>query len=1276
MSFLTRWFGAAASSAKPGDARLRAQAELLKQACDVLGKTVPGLADKALAYLLDGTGESVLLELQQPGTPEFGELLGRPGRLQWSFYAHQLDKETLGSIGKAMEARGKFYASVTAEEPPLDVLIRLGKLLAAADAGKQLVHPGAPVPDWLQYLINDAVFASFNGGGAQKELEKNRPAWTIELIARLLAHEDLDETLALQEVFERKDLGSYYHDRLDGLTHAPQVADYLRTHREAAMALPERLSAAGRVVLAQRLGSDAALLNDFASLFVQLTVDGSKSVRAEAIPYLEGIVEARRLELLGELLRKGNPTQRSQSAELIARLAPAPARGLLDDALAAEASRPVQQAIRSALTRLDAASDADAVELPEPPAWQPFEDGPLGDNAFRLLQESFARHLEKARLTAVEEAERNKLPETKHKYTWAQNSYKQLKEYGDPDLRRALKLFNGDAGPADLEPLQKASGMLRALVNNSKLMQELPGLGAPHLVRWVIGVQRHGCFWDDPALQAWLGRQAPDSLDLRAFAQLLKDAEVTPRHLAQACLRPRWYMTAMPTDLLPAERVWPFFAEHPEFIDEGLGLAPSTSGTNYRDSRGQFDLGSTLALLDSFPVLPARWLPRLMELALGEGKTHRAAAQRALSRLPDIGRRIVESLGHNKSEVRIEAAEWLADLGYAEAAPELARALDRESRETVRAAFLTALERLGEDISPRLTPAVLQAEAAKGLKAKPPAGLAWFALDGLPASRWADGSPVAAEILKWWLVLACKLKEPGGNALLLRYLGLLDASSRQALGNLVLRQFIAQDTRRQPLEEGIAHAKAVAPQRYQNYQRWYQNAKPEHRQYYEANFNKSEEQVFEECKREKMSEYLGSAIGEKGILALSAHAPAHEAVALLQQYMRDHYPRRAQIEAMLEGVAAGNDPLVIQLLLGLSRRYRTASVQEKARALVQQVAQRNGWTQDQLADRTIPTSGLDERGRLVLAYGEREFVVTLDASMKSELRNAEGKVVKSLPAARQHDDAAAIKEAKGQFNTHKKELKQVIESQTARLFEAMCAGRRWPQQEWRDYLYGHPIAGRLLQRLVWLELDADGKLRSAFRPTEDGSLVDLDDNEIELAPGSRVQLGHGSLLEPSAAAAWVRHFKDYKVAPLFAQMSRVIPALAMADERGQPTKEIHDRLGWLSDTFTLRGSFTKLGYQRASAEDGGFFYQYHKDFNSIGVRVAIEFSGNTLPEENVPAALKALSFEDLRGRRWDQRALPLAEVPPVLLAEGYADYLAIAAVCSGHAPDWEKKVPW
>lgn len=1266
MDALTGGVAAATASAA---GLTREQANLIAQSLQPLERIAAPLPTEALAYVLEGSHEAVLLTLQQAGARSPEILLGQPGRLRWKFY-HWDDKEVLALGEASLARRDKFYASISADTPPLDVLIRLGQLLVAADGGRQLQQLGAPVPAWLHMVVNDALCSSLNEHNAPKDLLKRRPAWNIDLIASLLERDGWEPTLALQMVFQRKEADSYGGDPLGALVGVPQVAAFMRAHREAVAPLLTQLSAAGRIKLASRLGHDKPLLADFAPQLVALAADGSKGVRTEAVPHLDAIELPQRLALLVALLKDGDSTQRAQAADLLARLPDTAGRAALDAALETETSKPVQQAIRAALTRLDAADSAATQELPPPPAWEPFLDTPLGEATLQVLLANRRELLERAHAAAQQEIEENKTGQ--HKYRWRQAHYERARDVTDDDMHVLLKVLNGTASEKERKRAQV--GEVGACVVHGNRVQVSSGFGPTHLLRWLAISRPWQNFWQDDGFHKWLGRQPAGSVDLRALADVLQRAGLPIDDVARAALCNYW-STPTASAVLPAERIWPFFAEHPEFIDEGLGLMAAAAPPDDR-RRAALDLGATLQTLTTFPVVQARWLARVMEIALGEGKTYRPAAQKVLAALPDIGSRVIESLSHSKSEVRIEAANWLAELQHKPAIAVLNKALDKESRETVRAAFLTALEDLGDDISPRLAPAILLAEARKGLKAKPPAGLAWFSFAALPACRWADGTAVEPEIIQWWTVLACKLKEPGGNALLTRYLGLLDATSGKALGSAVLRQFIAHDTARPSLEVGTAYAQATAPQRWQgNQQRW-QSAKPEHKMYYEADYNKSQQQVFEECRREKMAEYLGSAIGEKGVLALAACAPAHEAVTLLQQYMRDHYPRRSQIEAMLDAVATGNDPIVIQLLLGLSRRYRTASVQQKARDLVQQIAERNDWTQDQLADRTIPTAGLDDTGTLSLQYGDRVFTVVLDAAMKPELRNPDGKVVKALPEPRQTDDTALVKEAKSQFATHKKELKQVIDLQTARLFEAMCTGRHWPQPEWREYLHAHPVAGRLIQRLVWLEVDAAGAVLRSFRPTEDGSLLDVQDDEVDLAPDSRLRVAHASLVDPATAAAWLQHFKDYKLTPLFPQMNRTSPAVAFKDAAGKEVSVIADRQGWISDTFTLRGHFTKLGYQRSQAEDGGFFSQYTKEFSNAGVRVVLEFSGNTLPEDNVPAALKTLTFENTRVRGWGENVLPLASVPPVLLAEAYADYLAVAKACAGFDPAWEKKMPW
>lgn len=1211
------------------------------ESLEVFDILVPGLATRAATYVISGRDETVLLDLGKVAAEEAVVLLDQPATLGWWYPSGNVRNDAQKHkkrINAAANARARLYI-VTPETDPL-ALARFGKVLAAACQGANLVRI-AKVPDWLLYLVVDALHTTVKNLG-NKHSEDMRKHWTFDLLVRLLAVDELPADDALLLILDRRDLDHYHWRDIAALLNLPGLADYLLQHPQSTRALPAQLSASGCLNLVQLLGY-STLAGAYADVQVRLAVSSAKSVRAAAAPQVEALPQPVKLTHLQHLLDTGSNSERAQAADMLARSGEE-ARALLQARLDVETAKPVQQALASALARLDSQTRAQQEELPDAGDFERCTETRLGDAVLQLLRQNLVELLEESRVSAEEEVRQNL--EHKRKWDWQQKAYKSLQALSDADLRQAVDRLNGEGRgktPPGLESVLLYKGRLAASAEINLL----------HILR--APLNRHFNWYQ---VTHWLKGDALQRLDLRTLEDALQRAgnDAPARTTADVCFG--WNS---PVGQIVPERVWPFFAAHPEFIEEAFGLRPSPG-------RSSYSVSTALTLLEQFPVLPARFIPVLLELALGTSKTNRAEAQQLLETLPDIGDRAVEALASSKQEIRTLAAEWLQRLGYREAIPALKATLAKEKRETVRAALLATLESLGEDISGHLAPDVLLAEAQKGLQAKPPASLAWLDLNHLPACQWLDGTPVEPAILRWWVILACKLKEPAGNGLLNRYLERLAPASRNALGKSLLLGFITQDTRNPTQEEAIAYAQANLARQMQNYQSWAKYS-PEYADI-------TQEQAFETLKREHLGNYLGSAIADKGILALTWHTTGHEQVSLIQAYMRDHYPRRSQIEAMLSAAANSNEPLVIQLLLSIARRHRTASVQTRARELVEQIAQRNGWSADELADRTIPSAGFDESGVLALQYGERLFTARLDAALKLELCNPDGKVVKALPEPRKSDDPALIKEAKSQFSTSKKELKQVIDLQSQRLYEAMCAARLWPVAEWREYLQRHPIMRHLLQRLVWAEVGADGATR-LFRPTEDGSLIDLDDDEVELADDSRIRLAHAALVDAETAKGWVRHFKDYKVKPLFAQMSRQLPEItpeAAADPANG--NAIGDRLGWLSDTFTLRGTLTKLGYQRAAAEDGGFFDHYFKEFTSLGLRVSIGFTGNCLPEENVPAALTRLSYEKM-GRRWSSGdTLPLADIPPVLLAETYADYRAAADACVGFDPQWEKKTPW
>ena len=239
-----------------------------------------------------------------------------------------------------------------------------------------------------------------------------------------------------------------------------------------------------------------------------------------------------------------------------------------------------------------------------------------------------------------------------------------------------------------------------------------------------------------------------------------------------------------------------------------------------------------------------------------------------------------------------------------------------------------------------------------------------------------------------------------------------------------------------------------------------------------------------------------------------------------------------------------------------------------------------------------------------------------------------------------------------------------------RFYQAMCAERRWRVEDWREYLQHHPLVSRLIQDLVWLQLDKNGQIINGFRSNEKGYFTTNEYGaEVLLYENQFITVAHSALLSSNDTAQWQAYLKEYKVNTLFDQFSTSLP-----DMNKFKDGIIDDRLGWLTDSFTLRDVLKKLGYERDNAQDGGYFYSYYKYFDTLNIYINIEFSGSMLPEENIPAVLYNLYFSNKKG--FKDSAIALDKLPKVLLAEGYANYIAVADASNGFDPNWQNKVIW
>ncbi|OTQ29255.1 DUF4132 domain-containing protein [Gilliamella apicola] len=1150
----------------------------------------------------------------------------------------------------SIQGRIDFYKLWTDAYTP-EQIIRYARFSAILfDHSSQIKRISEQIPSWLRYLLYDGLITTLLSYSENKDKIEGRENWSIQQLHQFLEIEQagLGEKL-LFAIFERQNIFEDYLPDFQYFTRLNGLLTYIQERIDLFKQLPSLgLAPLGQVEQLNFIQRYPQLQLQLVDFLIMQTLNTYKQVSQSATAILFSLPLDIVQPQLQHFLTSGSVKLRTNAAILLSRIISEPT--ILQQALTNETNKPVIAALESALLKLEIANVAKQQAHLVIPDFEPIIDTPLPITARDVIQQNFDEFLIKCKKSLQKAIEENK----ENIRSWEEYC-KKLQTLTSNSLDDIFDYVNGKINLSALfKKLDNKIGFYFLLINNRLL--NIPEFSLFHLfrIRGLIHNQNYTNFFE----KIYENYDVIKKFELRQITDVLKKINIIPN--VEYTIALKFLTNDYYHDIYENEpyKLWTFFAENEFLIDEALGFAPLQITQFYNC----IDKVCAIKILKLFPSIPVKYVAYLFELALGESKQLRYAAQDALKPLPNIHNQVEQALSSPKQEVRIVAANWLAELGKKSSIKALNAVLKKEKRETVQAAILVALEKMGEDISQHLTAKKLLVDAQKGLKGKMPIDLNWFDFNLIPTLTWQNGKTVDPQIIQWWICLAVKLKDPA-NPLLIIYTRLLSNQSQQQLGIFILQSFINKDTRKATLEEAEAKANSEADIRLQQYIAVYKN----YLHLYPHFNNITYEQVFDEIKKETLAAYVGSAIKAKGMLALITGIEGRVAVSLLRSFMKNHYIRRAQIEAMLESLANSDDPMIIQLLLSLARRYRMASIQEKARYLVESIAERLGWTTDELADRTISTAGLDDNGLLILDYGERTFTASLDEQFKWQLKNADGEKIKALPEARKNENPELVKEAKKQFSNSKKELNQLIKMQISRFYEAMCAQRQWRVEDWQKYLQPHPIVGRLIQRLVWLELDNNGQIVNSFRPTEDGSLITNQDNEILLDQNHFITVAHSALLTSDDITQWQMHLKDYKLNPLFEQFSDPLPDMSKFKD-----DVIDERLGWLTDSFTLRGILKKLGYERDDIEYGGYFFGYHKYFYSLNIYINIEFSGSMLPEENIPVVLSNLSFSTKKG--FEDKVIALDKLPKVLLAEGYANYMAVANACSGFDPNWKDKL--
>jgi hypothetical protein len=1207
----------------------------------------PGLAERLVRYVFTGEPKDAVAELTAMQNTQF--VLSNPS----TFSSGHRARVELPSLVKLLPEDAELY-------------LRLAEVYAAThhQTGTRVAGLGGSIPafqgslSWLSaFLIELSI------GGRQQE-----PIFSVELLQKMIGARNEDPNVLIRGPFFYEDHQG--KNQLSRWIHPPYLYfQCLHGFSELILNSPDIVQPAFRQKDANSRASALRALHTlkinpdiFAEEIASLAVSGSKEVRevSDHLVVDRFVVFQPFLERHAE---KGSSDERYHAVRLLGRRVNESTRSFLAQRLKDEKSQKVLEAIRQVLGTDEFASSAeDVVKEPTLPA---VPDVPIRAPLDKQVFVDLRRCIEESERKSAEEFAKNK---------YAQTHGKQLAPLPSDTADKLFEALQNFV-VKESETWQFFRGTLwgsayQVLLN----FVTQPQLELIHLVRWcllITGRRPDGTgfdsmrwslvfSWREPFIRYQKAHKKP--IDLRELAAVYRTLGLDDRMIGRQLLQASRFAIS-PFSHSHPNTIWPYFAERLDLLEEALGLSKSAEQSAYPNYLYGDIRHNAFGILKLFPQVPPQFVQPLWDLALGSAKTERPWAQECLENFPKREERIIAALASRQQEVRLAAAQWLGKLKNMAAIPHLRTALTREKSEGVKDELIKTLETLGVRLEELLDLDKLDEEAQKGLKKGLPRELEWFHFDRLPTVRWADsGKQVPPEIIHWFIVQGHKLKNAEANPILRRYCSLLQTEDREKLGMFMLESWIAEDTKPKYTSDQAADEAQKVARQMAIYARQYPQHYPD--------FN--EERVYQANFSRLLIEPEGSQTATKGILSVAGACCGGNAAPIVHRYVKQWYGYRgAQSKALLQVLAWIDQPVATQVVLSVANRFRTKGIQEEAMRLCQMLAERKGWTLDELADRTIPTAGFDEDGTMELDYVARKFVASLADDMSIVLTNQEGKTIASLPDPNQSDDAEKAKQAKAALSNARKELKSVLAMQKERLYEALCTQRTWRFEDWDTYLRKHPIVGRYCQRLVWTAYDGD-KLIESFRPLPDGSLTNHQDDEVNLKPEISIRLGHDETLPLEDRTFWLQHFSDYNVDPVFQQFGKQL--FDLPDDTKEAT-EIRDFLGNILKAFSLRNRLTRQGYTRGAAQDAGWFFDYRKTFLSLGIEAIIEFSGNGLPEENRTVALHRLYFarKNVDGRPATAEEVTLGELPRVLLTECWNDIRMAAAEGTGFAEDWEKQ---
>ncbi|MFK8004132.1 MAG: DUF4132 domain-containing protein [Polyangiales bacterium] len=395
-----------------------------------------------------------------------------------------------------------------------------------------------------------------------------------------------------------------------------------------------------------------------------------------------------------------------------------------------------------------------------------------------------------------------------------------------------------------------------------------------------------------------------------------------------------------------------------------------------------------------------------------------------------------------------------------------------------------------------------------------------------------------------------------------------------------------------------------------------------------------------------------------------AHADAH----MVQRWVVRHVanvvdddlagPLGEMIEVLVEkkkrdavyeaatALCAHGSPTALQVVQRLAQRYKYRGNNNPCLAALKAEAAKRRMTLADLEDASVPTCGLDARGKRRFSYGPRTFTLQVDGEMRiSVVADDDGTRLPRLPKAWKGDDADKVQEAQAEFARLKRDIEAMLPVQARRLEGALSSGREWTLSAWTKSIRRHPLMQIIARRLIWVLCRGEDRVKS-FRVDELDELTDASDEPCELTiTDGNVRLAHPAEMSADERAAWDVLFKDYEIMPPFPQLAR--PSFVLGEEERESTM-----LGSFSHEPTkigpLHGRFNRADWSKGFVDDYARIRTFHKEFAG-GFRATAHLDPGFHPAgyDDLPQRITHVDFRPSSGRT----ILAIKDVPTAVISE-------------------------